>query len=79
MVYVIVAAGLATTVLPVVALKLVPGLHVYVVAPLAVSVAESPGQIPGLVGVITKVGVGVILTMMSAVSAQPEAFVPTRV
>jgi len=44
-VYVVVAAGLAVTVEPVVPDKPLVGLHTYVVAPVAVSVVLNPEQI----------------------------------
>lgn len=63
--------GLAKTVLPEVPLKPVPGLQVYVLAPLAVSVAVPPGQIVALLTVT--VGVGVTVTETVALLLQPLA------
>lgn len=57
-VYVVELAGLAVTVVPVVALKPVAGIHVYVVAPLAVILVELPEHIVGETGVAVTVGVG---------------------
>ena len=53
-VYVVVVAGDAVTVEPVVLLKPVEGLHVYDVAPVAVKVVDCPIQIAE--GVVTKTG-----------------------
>jgi hypothetical protein len=45
--YVVVTVGLANTVLPVVALKLIDGLQLYSVPPLALSVSLCPEHIVG--------------------------------
>jgi hypothetical protein len=70
-VYAVVVVGLAVTALPVVALKPVAGLHVYVLAPLAVNEVEVPAQIVGEPTV--KVGVGFTVTVVVAVVVQPAA------
>jgi hypothetical protein len=71
--------GVAVTTAPVVALKPVPGDHVYVVAPLAVITTESPPHIPGEGGVTVNVGVGVTVTVTVVESGQPLALVPITV
>jgi hypothetical protein len=60
-VYIVVDVGLTTAEVPVRA----PGFHVYVEAPLAVSVAEDPIQIA--VGVLTIFRVGLALTAIATV------------
>ena len=57
--------GLALTLAPVVALKLVLGDQLYVVAPLAVKVVELPGHI---VGGADKLTVGVVFTVTTTVA-----------
>lgn len=47
-VYVVVAAGVAVTLVPVVALNAVAGDQIYVIAPLAVNTVEEPLQIATL-------------------------------
>jgi hypothetical protein len=64
-------------VLPVVALKPVPGLHVYVLAPLAVSDVELPAHIVAE-GTVT-VGVGFTVIVAVAVVVHPAAEVPVMV
>jgi hypothetical protein len=54
----VVVAGLATTVVPVVADNPVAGLQTYVTAPLAVSVTFPPAQIVADVGEMLTVGGG---------------------
>jgi hypothetical protein len=56
-----------------------PVLHINVVAPLAVSIIESPGQIPGLGGVMVNVGVGVTFTVNVALLIHPAPLVPVTV
>src|SRR5258706_12071238 len=68
-VYVVVEDGLAVTGEPVDALRFADGVHVYVCAPLAVSVADCPLQIAGgSVTVITGRGLTVTVTSEEAVS-----------
>jgi hypothetical protein len=67
-VYVVVTVGVAVTVLPDVELRPVPGLHVYVLAPLAVSTALLPRQMAG--GVAVTVGVTPTLTVAVVVFTQ---------
>src|SRR5258706_16357930 len=67
-VYVVVEDGLAVTGEPVDALRFADGVHVYVCAPLAVSVADCPLQIAGgSVTVITGRGLTVTVTCVEAV------------
>src|ERR1700752_3997221 len=71
-VYVVVEVGLAVTVEPMLALKLVAGLHEYVLAPLAVRVVNCPVQIgEGVATLIT--GIGFTVTVTCAVAVQPSA------
>ena len=60
-----VTVGVAETLLPVVALRLVLGVHAYVVAPLAVKVVGLPEQ---MVGGADRVTVGVVLTVTTTVA-----------
>jgi hypothetical protein len=80
-VYVVVTAGSAITCVPVVAFNPVAGLHVYVLAPLAIIPTVSPAQTAGDMPVILilTVGGGVILTAIVVVSVHPLALVPTTV
>jgi hypothetical protein len=66
----VVDAGCATTEDPVVALRLVAGLHVYADAPDAVSVTLSPGHMAGEAGLTTTAGSGFTVTVTWAVSWQ---------
>ena len=75
-VYVVVTVGLAVTLAPVVALNPVEGVQLYVVAPLAVNVAEFPLQIVGEFTVT--VGVGFTVTTEVTVPVQ-EPDVPVIV
>ena len=54
--YVVVVAGFAVTTLPVVALKFVEGVQLYVVPPLADSVADVPAHIVALLTIIESDG-----------------------
>jgi hypothetical protein len=65
-VYVVVVAGFAVTVVPDVALNPVAFAHAYVPAPapVAVKLAEPPGQITGAVGVTLTVIAGLIVTVI---------------
>jgi hypothetical protein len=76
-VYVVLTAGDAVTLVPLVELSPVPGLQVYVVPPLAVSVAEFPAQIVALftVGEIAPP----IVTEEVAVAVHPPTEVPVTV
>ena len=67
----VVAFGFAVTDEPVVALSAVEGLHVYVLAPLAVSVALCPAQIVAGETLIT--GWLAIVTVTCAVAVHPLA------
>jgi len=64
-VYVIVEAGFAFTLAPVVALRFVLGDQLYVIAPLAVNVVELPGH---MVGGADKDTVGVVFTVTTTVA-----------
>ena len=74
-VYTVVTLGVTVTFVPVEA----PGIHVYVVPPDAVNVAELPTQIE--VGLLTAVivGDGLTLIVMVLVEVQLEAFAPVTV
>ena len=76
-VQVVVAAGLAETEVPVVALKPVAGAHVQVDAPLAVNVPAIPEQI--VIGVQETVGKGFTVTITVAVFTHPATEVPVTV
>ena len=69
-VYVVVEVGDAVTVEPVVLLSPVAGDQEYVVAPLAVSIADCPTQIAGGVGTVTT-GSGLTVTVTCAVAVHP--------
>lgn len=79
--YVIVTVGLAVTLAPVVALKDVLGVQVYVVALPPVSVVDVPEHM--VAGPAEAVNVGVAVTVTTSVfgpdAAQPAAEVPFRV
>ena len=70
--------GLAVMLEPVDELKLVDGLHVYVLAPPAVSVTDCPLQTAAGVLTVTT-GSGLMLTVTCAVAVQPLASVPVTV
>lgn len=74
-VYVVVVVGETITEEPV---KL-PGIHVYEVAPLAVSVVLLPTQTDVLEAVVVTVGVGFTVTVNTEVLVQPFAAVPVTV
>jgi hypothetical protein len=76
-VYVVVPAGFAETVAPVVALRPVAGLHEYVFAPEAVTEPAIPAQI--VIGGTVIVGNGFTVTITEAVLTQPAADVPVTV
>jgi hypothetical protein len=66
---------LALTLAPVVALRLVLGVHVYVVAPLAVNVVELPEHMVGGADNVT-VGVGFTVTTIVAAALVHVPVVP---
>lgn len=72
----VLAVGLATTLVPLFELKEADGLHVKLVAPLAVKVTELPAHIVEVFGVTVKFNAGLKLTVIAAV-AVPQ--VPTAV
>ena len=74
-----VVVGFAVTIAPVVADKPVAGLHVYVVAPLAVNDVLLPLQIIGADGVTVTVGVVLTVIVAVAVFVHPFASVPVTV
>lgn len=78
-VYVVLVAGIAKTLSPVVTFNPVEGDHEYVVPPLATSVTESPVHIPAEGGVTVTVGVGVTVTVTLSLAIQPPPLVPTTV
>lgn len=69
--------GLAVTAEPVVALRPVPGVQVYVLPPEAVSVVELPGH--SVAELTVTVGVGLTVTLDTAVAVQPAAEAPVIV
>jgi hypothetical protein len=69
---VVFTVGDTTILLPVNA----PGFHVYVVAPLAVSVALLPIQMLGEVAEAVTVGFGVTLRLTVLVVGQPKPLIP---
>ena len=78
MVYVELIVGLAVTVEPVVALKPVDGVHVYVVPPVAVKMVLLPLHIGAGVGAVI-VGGGFTVTATVVVLTQPLPSVPVMV
>jgi hypothetical protein len=76
-VYVMVEVGLAVTEEPVVALSAVAGLHVYVLAPLAVSAVDCPLQI--VAGETAITGRGLTFTVTCVEAVQPLLSVPVTV
>ncbi len=77
MVYTVVDAGEAVTFDPVEELNDPAGLHVYVLAPVAVSEAELPGQMVALL--TTTDGLLITVTVAVSESVQPLASVPVIV
>ena len=77
--YVVVVTGFALTLAPVVTFKPVPGIQVYVAAPLAVSDVELPEQMIAEEGVTVTVGRGYMVITCEAVPVQPPAPVPVTV
>ncbi len=69
-VYVVVDAGLAVTLAPVVALNAVDGLHEYVLAPEAVNVVDCPAHIV-TAGETETTGTGLTVTVICAEAVQP--------
>ena len=65
--------------MPVVADRPVDGLHVYVLAPLAVSVVLLPLHIDGAAGVTLIAGLGFTVTVTVVVLLHPAALVPITV
>ena len=78
MTYVDVTAGFAVTEEPVIEDNPVAGLHIYVVAPVAVSPTEAPWQMPGDAGVTDTVGSGLTVTVIVFVDVHPP-LVPVTV
>ena len=75
-VYVVVAAGVTVTVVPLIP----PGFHVYVFAPGPVMLVEVPAHTVALVTVVPTAGNGLTVIVLSAVFVQPVAvFVPVTV
>jgi len=77
-VYVVVEEGVAVTEEPVEELRDADGLQVYVLAPLAVSVADAPLQMAGG-GVTVITGSGFTVTVTCAVAVHPLLSVPVTV
>lgn len=77
-VYVMVTVGLAVTLAPVVALKAVLGVHVYVLAPLPVKVVEPPEHIVDGAAEAVNVGVAFTVNTTVPVALHPEV-VPVTV
>jgi len=77
-VYVVVDAGDAVTDAVLVALRPVPGAHVYVVAPLAISPVLPPGHIVADAGITATVGEAFTVTITVCVPLQPPV-VPVTV
>ncbi len=69
-VYTVEAAGVATTIEPVDALRLAEGLQVYVLAPTALSVAEAPAQMMLVPGVKVNEGSAFTVTLACATAVQ---------
>ena len=74
-VYVVIVVGETVTVAP----DKLPGIQLYVVAPLAVIIVEVPLQIVAAVVVTVTVGEGVTVMVLVAVFVQPFAAVPVTV
>ena len=78
-VYVVVVVAVQVTDTPVVALKPVAGVHVYVLAPEAPIVVDDPIQYADEPGVTVTVGVAFTVTDLVPVLVQPAAEVPVTV
>ena len=78
-VYVDVAAGLAVTVAPDVALSPVAGLQAYIVPPVTVMLILPPVHITGAAGFAVGEGKGFTVTVTAAVAVHPLASVPVTV
>jgi len=77
--YVVVEAGLADTLVPVVPDKPVEGLHMYVLPPDAVKVTDAPLHIDGDKGLAVIVGSGFTVTVTPEVLLQPLPSVPVTI
>ena len=73
-----VEVGLAVTLEPVLALRLVAGVHAYVFAPDAVRVTDCPVHTAAGVFTVTT-GSGLMVTVTCAVAEHPLASVPVTV
>ena len=80
-VYVVAVGGVAVTVAPNDDDKLDEGLHKYDTPPLAASVADAPGHIIPLEGVMLVLIAGILLTVTvaEAIAEHPFASVPVTV
>jgi hypothetical protein len=56
-----------------------PGIHIYVIAPLAESESEEPSQIEDIIAVATTVGVGFTVTAIESVGPLSEQVVFTPI
>ena len=74
-----VAEGLAVTDAPLEADSPEEGLHIYVLAPLALSTTDVPLQITGVAGFINTTGKGLTVIATLAVLEHPLASVPVTV
>jgi hypothetical protein len=76
-VYMLVRAGVAVTVVPVVALRPLDGDHVYRIAPKEVSDTEPPAHTAGAAGVIRMEGNAFTFKFTELLAVQPLTSVPT--